>query len=737
MRPRMWVAVAALLVLVAMSPPSARAGTYPVVACLADVGKFRTHAFTDFATRGMRITRACGNRVRHPRRGLFAGNIVRKGTVASASRATLTLYAPVGMVFEKLEWTGDIRRTDCRYDIRIRARGPGVDTALTQAQAGKKCPRRSKTQRSAKRGDIGRDIKGANRIVVSVLCKAGRGKRCSARRANYAKLGVVSAQVADATNPTVAITGGDLVSGRWVRGNQTVTYTANDQSGIAQASVLVSGGVLAGKNNPCDHSRPTPCPRGPDSREVATSRVRDGTHDGRVLATDAAGNQGASSPAIVRIDNTAPLSVPLSASGGQDWRSSNAFGVTWSNPPEGDAAPIDSALYRICRLGGRCEDPKVASGTAEAAGVQVAAPGEWTLTVWRRDQAGNADEQNASPPVTLRYDPEAPSVSLGPINASDPTLLTAPVSDPLSGVASGQLEISRVGTQTWQSLATSLVGDRLEARVDDAAFPPGRYRLRASATDQAGNSRTSDRRSDGSVAEVDLPLRLEASLSAGVVGKRTVRRVVRRKGKRRVVRRRVSVLRQRARARLGRAVAITGRLLTKDGRALPGSLIHVFSRGPDGVERYAGSATTDAAGRYRYVVRASANRQLRLFYLGASTVRPAIRSVELVVPARTTFRTSGRRLLNGQAVRFSGRLAVPPSSGSVGKLVELQTKLSGRWQTFRTLRTDARGRWRSAYRFRRTRGLIRYRFRARLPREASYPFAGSATRSVRVTVRGR
>ena len=139
----------------------------------------------------------------------------------------------------------------------------------------------------------------------------------------------------------------------------------------------------------------------------------------------------------------------------------------------------------------------------------------------------------------------------------------------------------------------------------------------------------------------------------------------------------------------GRAVPLTGRLLTKDGRALAGSQIYVFSRGADGAERYAGTATTDAAGRYRYMVRASANQTLKLFYLGAPSVRPAIQAVDLEVPARTGFKVSDRRLLNGQSVTFSGRLSVAPTGIATGKLVELQTKLSGRWQTFRTLRTDA------------------------------------------------
>jgi hypothetical protein len=75
---------------------------------------------------------------------------------------------------------------------------------------------------------------------------------------------------------------------------------------------------------------------------------------------------------------------------------------------------------------------------------------------------------------------------------------------------------------------------------------------------------------------------------------------------------------------------------------------------------------------------------------------------------------------------------IPPA----GKLVELQVVLSGDWQTFRTTYTDAAGRWKVPYRFERTCGLTRYRFRARLPAEAGYPFETGVTRGVSVLVRG-
>ena len=76
----------------------------------------------------------------------------------------------------------------------------------------------------------------------------------------------------------------------------------------------------------------------------------------------------------------------------------------------------------------------------------------------------------------------------------------------------------------------------------------------------------------------------------------------------------------------------------------------------------------------------------------------------MAVPAETTLIADKRRLLNGQAVTFSGRLRTFPLPAG-NKLVEVQVLLSGRWQTFRTLAHRRRGRWSARYRFRRTRGV--------------------------------
>ena len=145
-----------------------------------------------------------------------------------------------------------------------------------------------------------------------------------------------------------------------------------------------------------------------------------------------------------------------------------------------------------------------------------------------------------------------------------------------------------------------------------------------------------------------------------------------------------------------------------------------------------GSVRTGPRGRFRYRLPRGPSRTLRFSYAGTPVTLPAERQVTLLVPASTTFSVSRRRLLNGGAVRFQGRLR----ASLPDKLVEMQVQLSGRWQTFRTTRTGPGGRWRVAYRFRRTCGLARYRFRARLPKEQGYPYEAGRTRTLGVSVRG-
>ena len=127
----------------------------------------------------------------------------------------------------------------------------------------------------------------------------------------------------------------------------------------------------------------------------------------------------------------------------------------------------------------------------------VPGPGEWQLRVWREDAAGNHEPSNAS---VLCRSGSILSRRSSPSSRRRPRTQRwsrSRSTDELSGVASGQIELSRQGTGTWQSLVTARKGDRLLARIDDSLLPAGDYVLRATAWDHASNQNSTDRRSVG------------------------------------------------------------------------------------------------------------------------------------------------------------------------------------------------------------------------------------------------
>jgi hypothetical protein len=360
--------------------------------------------------------------------------------------------------------------------------------------------------------------------------------------------------------------------------------------------------------------------------------------------------------------------------------------------------------------------------------------------MWRRDEAGNASQAlGASDPVTLRYDGTAPELGFETPAASDPTRLTVAVTDRVSGLAGGGIEIRREGTDVWQALPTQQEASKLVARVDDAALPPGQYVARARAFDQARNEASTERRLDGQPMVLTLPLRAATKTDVGVARTKTVRTRIRRHGKRRVIRRRVRVLDSRVGAPLGRRVRLTGVLTARDGSPLANQTIQIYSRSrTDTAETPLGAVTTDADGRYTYLLPAGTSRSVRFAFAGGALLLPSQHTVRVLVPGASTIRAARRRILNGQSVSFRGHvrsLPIPPG----GKNLELQVWQGRRqgWTTFRTFRTNSAGHWAKRYRFSHTSCLDRWRIRVRVPREAGYPFEDGASRSLRITVRGR
>jgi hypothetical protein len=144
---------------------------------------------------------------------------------------------------------------------------------------------------------------------------------------------------------------------------------------------------------------------------------------------------------------------------------------------------------------------------------------------------------------------------------------------------------------------------------------------------------------------------------------------------------------------------------------------------------------SDLLGRFALRLRPGPSRTVRFHYGGTAHVKPTFAEARMLVPATSSIRVDRTAVRNGEAVVFTGALRgghVPNG----GKLIDLQAYYRGGWRTFATPRTDGSGRWGYTYRFGATRGVVRYRFRARIRREAAFPFELGYSRAVRVTVSG-
>jgi hypothetical protein len=573
---------------------------------------------------------------------------------------------------------------------------------------------------------------GTTRLEQLVLCGA---RECSPGAAVHSHN--VEVTIEDPTPPSISL-GGALASGRWIsgaNGRPSVEIKAHDSVGIQRVEATIEAASFA-ESYACNFAVPAPCPGfvGPNA-SLAIADLTDGPHVLRVAASDPAGNPSATQRQVL-VDNTPPDPIVPVVVGGSSWRRSNDFLVRWTDPVTA-AAPISRVHWKLCLPGGACGGRGQAP-VGEPRELRLATPGagEYLLHLWLEDAAGNQSEATAAVAVPLRFDPEPPHLAFEPLDAGDPLRVGVSASDRLSGVATGQIEMRPEGTATWHALQTHIENGRLVAYVDDQRFRDGTYLFRAYAVDHAGNEASTRTRADGSTAAIRLPARVDTQLKTGLLRTVTRRKVVRRGGKRRVVRVRTKRLDTRVTARHGRTLRLTGRLTNSDGHPVAGATVDALERLPDGSALPLGFATTGEFGGFRYVVNATRIRDLLFRYSGSRRIGAASATVVVFVPGASSMRASRERALNGQEVTFSGRVGTRPIPAG-GKLLELQAYFRGRWRTFSTVRTTPTGGWRFPYRFGATVGRVTYRFRVVLPAENGYPFVTGRSRIVEVVVTGQ
>jgi hypothetical protein len=353
--------------------------------------------------------------------------------------------------------------------------------------------------------------------------------------------------------------------------------------------------------------------------------------------------------------------------------------------------------------------------------VDTAAPpfadGTNLISICATDFAGNRTCQSR----TISVDNSAPSLAFSSTQVpDDPDLIRAPTSDPHSGVESARIYFRPAGSGLWQPLETQLHAGELRARVDSGAVPPGEYEFMAEATDVAGNRAETTLRENGQQMKLTFPLKASVDLTADLKPGGAKRQTV----------------------AYGRDSAVAGRLLSANGTGLSNRDVTVVEYFGEGalIDRRVRTVETDGQGHWSSKLPAGPSRSVTAYFAGdLRHLSAETEAGSLRVRTRASFRTSRRRVPEGEKIVFKGKVRHVGARIPVGgKLIELQVQEgAGRWNTVReAFYTKPSGRYRLAYRFGRFYlADAVFRFRAKVAREQGWPYkAPVRSRTRRVTV---
>jgi hypothetical protein len=488
------------------------------------------------------------------------------------------------------------------------------------------------------------------------------------------------------------------------------------------------------------------------------SLVLAGLPDGRsyvhaVAVSNAGVRSAVAGEAVLQVDTTDPTTSLAGAPAG--WTNqpvvltATAFDSTSGMQAAGPTGP-----FTAIRIDGAA--PKTAAGNSVSA--SLIGEGTHSVAFYARDAAGNVNDggagegmANGAPSTaTVRIDRAPPGLAFADAQrAAEPELIEARLSDRLSGPSPkrGSISIRREAPgEQFEALPTEVSGATLRARWDSDSYPAGEYEFRAGGYDAAGNPATTTKRANGAAMTLSNPLKIPTSIESGFGGPMLIWHRCRQLGERRRCRRQViRGFEQRPRLRLvpyGKSGLFSGRLTSASGSPLaqmPVQVTERFASGAVQTERVTTIQTRDN-GIFTARLAPGPSRQVSATFAGTPTLtRSGTAPVSLGVRAGIGLRASAATAaIGGPPVVFSGK--VEAGDGEVpadGKAVELQFRLPGlRWSEFRTIQTDAGGRFRYPYRFSDddSRG-VRFQFRAFAPAQAGWPYEPAASRPV--AVRGR
>jgi hypothetical protein len=119
--------------------------------------------------------------------------------------------------------------------------------------------------------------------------------------------------IEDTTAPAITA-GGALISSGWRKPSDIVALSASDSTGIRAARLDVDGHVLTREKSACDYTRRVPCPSAVGDVRFFGNGIADGAHTVRLVAEDAAGNDGFVQHSVL-MDGTPPTAILKRARG--------------------------------------------------------------------------------------------------------------------------------------------------------------------------------------------------------------------------------------------------------------------------------------------------------------------------------------------------------------------------------------------------------------------------------------
>jgi hypothetical protein len=182
------------------------------------------------------------------------------------------------------------------------------------------------------------------------------------------------------------------------------------------------------------------------------------------------------------------------------------------------------------------------------------------------------------------------------------------------------------------------------------------------------------------------------------------------------------------------AITLTGRLTTPTGTPVKDAQVQLLVQVTGSASLgHIATATTDSDGTWALKAPAGPSRLLQVAYYShlLDTVPASTLDIHESVPAAISMHAPHTARL-GRAIVFSGKLVggyVPAG----GESIQMEIFYGGRWRTIEVLPTNSRGQW--AYKYVFSLGVgASYLFRAATVPNAGYPFLGTHSEPVRVTV---